>query len=490
MKSYNSMKAHNNNNEFIILHELKRRLRIKVPSIKKYKDRAIALEMFFNNEKGITEITANPFTGNIIIHFDFRNITPKRIIQLLSRTISSILRDENGFLFNQVSQYLNLNVATPLAETPRDLDKIAPNTQINIIGMTCASCANRIERTINKMPGIEKAVVNFAAAKASITGDVTYGEIYKKIETLGYEPLRVDALGRQSEILAQKEQEHLEKLKRKLIISAGLSAPVFAISMFMLVFPGSNLIQLILTIPIVFWAGRDFFRGAWDLAKQKTANMDTLIAIGTGSAFLYSVYGIIIGVPHLYFETAALIVTLILLGKYLEDKAKGQANEAIRKLIGLQPSTARVIRNNEEIDIPIAEVMVGDKVIVRPGEKIPVDGKVIEGHSTLDESMITGEPIPVTKEKGDTIIGATINGNGRIVFVAERVGADTVLSHIIKMVEEAQGSKAPIQRMADKVSSKFVPVVLVIAGITFGGWIAAGAGFVGEIGRASGRERV
>ncbi|MBI5183406.1 MAG: cadmium-translocating P-type ATPase [Nitrospinae bacterium] len=366
----------------------------------------------------------------------------------------------------------------------RDLNKIPPNTQISINGMTCASCANHIERALNKIPGIEKATVNFAAAKATITGDVTYGEIYKKIESLGYKPLMIDPLEPQSERLARKEEEdilNLKRLRHRLIISAVLTIPVFVISMFRITFLGANLIQLILTIPIVFWAGRDFFRVAWDMAKQGTANMDTLISIGIGASFLYSLYGMIVGIPHLYFETSAIIVTLILLGKYLEDKSKGQANEAIRKLIGLQPSTARVIRNNEEIDIPITEVVPGDKVIVRPGEKIPVDGKIIEGYSTVDESMITGESIPVTKGEGDTIIGATINGNGRIIFVAEKVGGDTVLSHIIRMVEEAQVSKAPIQRIADKVSSKFVPTVLVIAGITFSGWLAAGAGLVGAL---------
>lgn len=348
---------------------------------------------------------------------------------------------------------------------------------LKIEGMTCASCARRVENALRKVPGISEVSVNFASEKALVRGNTTLSLLQKAAEDAGYKVAVLESKGSQYKDLVRREKERLASLKKKLIVSVILSIPVAIISMFMLTFPGHAILQLVLTIPVM-WAGRDFFKVAWRLALKKSANMDTLIAIGTGAAFIYSIYGLATGAAHLYFEVAALIITLILLGKYLEEKAKGQANDAIRKLMNLAPKTARVIRDGKESDIPAEELLVGDHIIVRPGGSIPVDGRVIDGISSINESMITGESIPVTKKPGDPVIGATINLNGRIIIVAEKVGSDTMLAKIIRMVEDAQGSKAPIQRLADQVSGKFVPGVLIIAGLTFAGWLLTGSTFV------------
>jgi Cu+-exporting ATPase len=252
--------------------------------------------------------------------------------------------------------------------------------------------------------------------------------------------------------------------------------------MFDLMFPGSGLLQLALATPVVFWAGKPFFEVAWKLARGGTANMDTLIAIGTGASWVYSVYQLAVGgTMQLYFETAGMIVTLILLGKYLEDRAKLQANDAVRKLAGLRPDTARVLRDGQIVEIAVDDVAVGDRVVVSPGERIPVDGRVVEGGSAVDESMITGESLPVQRSPGDEVLGATIARTGHLVLEATRVGEQTALSRIIQLVEDAQGSKAPIQRIADQVSARFVPAVLGIAALTGLGWALSGAGVVGTL---------
>ncbi len=348
---------------------------------------------------------------------------------------------------------------------------------LKVEGMTCSSCARRVEAALRKVKGVTEASVNFASEKAIVSGTASFDTLQNEVKAAGYQVSLIGTKGSQYTELIQKEKEKLRRLKRKLILSAILSTPIAAISMFMLMFPGHGVVQLLLTIPVM-WAGRDFFKVAWKLAKIRAANMDTLIAIGTGSAFAYSIFELFSGADHFYFEVAALIITLILLGKYLEEKAKGQANDAIRKLMNLQPKMARVVRDGNEIELPASELIVGDIIVVRPGESIPVDGRVVEGLSTVNEAMITGESIPVNKTVGDSVIGATLNMNGRILVQAEKVGADTMLAKIIRMVEDAQGSKAPIQRLADVVSGKFVPAVLVIAGATFAGWLFTGSTFV------------
>ena len=365
-----------------------------------------------------------------------------------------------------------------------------------IHGMSCASCVKKVESALNGIEGVVKANVNFATERATvqyIPGAVTMADFKKHVKDAGYEVLDTEVGGKEDVIdreQAAREAEY-KKLKRKLITGLILVVPVFILAYWKTLFL-SNIydlnrdvnffLQLVFQTPVQFWVGWQFYTGAWKSAKHKTADMNTLIAVGTSAAYLYSVLALFF--PHLfaaqglsaevYFDTAGAIVILILLGRLLEARAKGQTSEAIKKLIGLQAKTARVVRDGQEADIPAEEVVIGDLVVLRPGEKVPVDGIVKEGHSSVDESMVTGESIPVEKKVGDGIIGATINKTGTLKFEATKVGKDTMLSQIIKMVEEAQGSKPPIARLADVIASYFVPVVIGIAVLTFIIWFFLG----------------
>ena len=357
---------------------------------------------------------------------------------------------------------------------------------LKITGMTCAACAARIEKQLGKMVGVTKAAVNLATEKATVEyvpSQVKLSEMIKTVTSLGYgaEPESVmDEAGRDQE--KERREKELRRLRWELIISAVMSSPPI-LAMVLTLF-GINLaflhdwrFQILLATPIQFGIGFRFYRNAYFALRAKSPNMDVLIAMGTSAAYLYSVYNAFFQklapgmmMKDLYFEAAATIITLILLGKYFEAVAKGKTSEAIKKLMGLRAKTARVIRQGVEQDIPIEEVEVGEVIVVRPGEKVPVDGRVIEGSSAVDESMLTGESLPVEKHTGDQVIGATINKNGTFKFEATKIGKDTVLAQIIKMVEDAQGSKAPIQKIADRVSGIFVPVVLGIALVTFLVW--------------------
>ena len=522
---------------FTVVHELATRIRVHVPALKGAAT-GEALVLALVGEPGVLAVTANPVTGSVIVRFD----PGKRPKPSLFERLTVVVRAWADASREPVAPFQET--------TPAPNERIPGKVSFPVEGMTCASCANRIEKVLGRVPGVQRAVVNFATAKATVEGDPTWGELFTAVEKAGYKALdprprtairafRVEGMtcascvarvenalrsvpGTESaavnlanhkatvtgdapdaaliatvaragyrlvpivraerpDDLRVREQAHLAELRRKVIGAALLTAPVLAIAMFNLMFPGAALVQLVLTTPVVFWAGREFFTVAWKLGRGGHANMDTLIAIGTGAAYAYSVYTLATGGMMLYFETAGVIITLILLGKYLESRAKTQANDAIRKLAGLQPSSANVIRDGVEVAVLIEEVLVGDLVVVRPGERIPVDGQVREGSSAVDESMITGESLAVLRGPGDAVLGATINRNGRLVVEATRVGADTALAQIIRMVEDAQGSKAPIQRLADEVSARFVPAVLAVAGVTFVGWMLGGAGFVGAM---------
>ena len=360
------------------------------------------------------------------------------------------------------------------------------SVELPIKGMTCANCAQTIERALNRLEGVVKANVNFASERARVEyvpALVSLGEIKKAVVDVGYEVIEV--AGEPEDAEAKAREVEIARQRRLLIMGLVLTIPAFLLAMtvdlgLLPEFEWRKYILLALTTPVQFYVGRQFYIGAWKALKQLTAGMDTLIAMGTSAAYFYSLAATFFIQGHLYYETAAVIVTLIVLGKYLEAKAKGRTSEAIKKLMGLRAKTARVIRQGLEVDIPVEDVRVGDIVILRPGEKIPVDGVVIEGHSAVDESMITGESMPVSKEPGDEVIGATINKTGGFKFEATKVGKDTVLAQIIRLVEEAQGSKAPVQRLADRVSGIFVPVVISIAVVTFLAWY-----FWGEVGFAN-----
>ena len=357
---------------------------------------------------------------------------------------------------------------------------ITDKAEFKISGMSCAACSTRIEKSLNEMPGVYSANVNLAAEKATVeynAHELSVSQIQDKVKKLGYEAHNLadvhevdrEKKVRLAEIRGQRLRLTLSSiLSFPLLVGMVLHSAGFMGSISMLLM--NPYLQLILATPVQFVAGWPFYRGAWSALRNGSANMDVLVALGTSAAYFYSIANVLTGDPHLYFETSAILITLIILGKLLEAIAKGRTSEAIKALMGLQPKTARVLRDGEEVDISIEAVVVGDVIVVKPGEKVPVDGTITEGTSTLDESMLTGESLPVDKKAGDVVVGATINKFGAFKFVATKVGKDTALAQIVRIVEEAQGSKAPIQRFADVVSGYFVPAVVAIAVFTFIGW--------------------
>ncbi len=347
-------------------------------------------------------------------------------------------------------------------------------------GMTCASCVARVEQALANVSGVVSVSVNLASEKATVEylEGTQISDLKRAVTDAGYE------LGEETETLADvatASRREIKSLRNRFIFAAFIGLLILGLG-FGPAFPGKTYLLWVLATPVQFWAGWRFYRGMWGALKHRTADMNTLIAVGTSAAYAYSVLAVLFSAfftagglePHLYFDTSAMIIALILLGRFLEATAKGQTSEAIKKLVGLQPRTALVVRDGEEKEIPIEEVAVGDLITVRPGERVPVDGIVQQGYSSVDESMITGESIPVEKKKGDEVIGATINKTGSFQFKATKVGKDTTLAQIIRMVEEAQGSKAPIQRLADIIASYFVPVVIGIALVTFIIWYFMG----------------
>ncbi|MFA4815116.1 MAG: heavy metal translocating P-type ATPase [Candidatus Gracilibacteria bacterium] len=348
-------------------------------------------------------------------------------------------------------------------------------TILSINGMHCSSCAALITRKLKKTPGVEEANVNFASARAHVRYDaanVKVEDLLAAVKAAGYSADVADEKNREAE--KKRAEKEIKGYKNKFLVALVLSAPMIYL-MFLTFDPIMGWASLILATPVQFWLGGGFYRGMWSSLRMKTFNMDSLIAIGTSTAYFYSLYNFITGGEELYFEVAALLITFVLLGKWLEAKAKGNTGEAIQKLMGLQAKTARVLRDGEAVDIPMEEVVAGDIVVVRPGEKIPVDGIITKGLSSVDESMLTGESIPAEKKVGDKVFGATMNGHGSFEFRAEKVGAETALAQIIRFVEDAQGSKAPIQAFADWVSSWFVPGVIGVAILTLVGWLLVGA---------------
>src|SRR5260221_7213361 len=364
---------------------------------------------------------------------------------------------------------------------------IATKQTFPIKGMHCASCIKVTERALKKVPGVKEAVVNLATEKATVTYDKDICTPQQLVDAIARTGYTLELEEKSDEFIQKEKQKELKLLRNKVITSLTIGAFILWGT-----FPGlmktspfflqNFWVQLLLAIPVQFWAGSEFYKTALAALKHRTSNMDTLVALGTTVAFTYSAFITIspqvlknLGMePMPYFDVATIVIGLILLGRYFEAKAKAGASNAIKKLIGLQAKTARVVREGKDIDIPIEQVQVGDYIRVRPGEKVPVDGEIIAGESSIDESMISGESIPVDKAKGNTVVGSTINKSGTFTYKATKVGLDTMLSQIIKLVQEAQGSKAPIQRLADTVSSYFVPIVIMLALATFGIWYIFG----------------
>jgi Cu+-exporting ATPase len=361
---------------------------------------------------------------------------------------------------------------------------------IPVAGMSCASCVDAVERAIRSSHGVTAAAVNLATERATVEyvpGVASVETIRRAIRDAGYDPQTVEDVGVDRE--AERRAREIATLRRQLLVAAAFTAPVLwgslphmGLNVWAPAILQNWIVQLVLSTPVQFWAGWRFYRGAWAALRHRTADMNTLVAVGTSAAYLYSAAATFAeewfmagGVhPAVYYETAAIIIVFILLGRYLEARAKGRTSDAIRRLVGLQAKTARIIRDGAEVDVPVDQVAVGDIVLVRPGEKIAVDGVVTSGSSAVDESMITGESLPVEKGIGANVIGATLNKTGAFQFRATKVGRDTVLAQIIRLVEEAQGSKAPIQQLADRVAAYFVPAVIGIAVLTAVAWLAFG----------------
>jgi Cu+-exporting ATPase len=360
-----------------------------------------------------------------------------------------------------------------------------------IEGMTCASCVRRVERAIGKVPGVAAVSVNLATEKATVTlasGGATREDVRRAVENAGYGIKAEPAVSPVPDAVAPEDVDWRQREARNVQLKFTITLAVGAIIMAAMFLPlGIEHQRLFLPLfllatPVQFWAGWQFYKGAWQAARHGTTNMSTLVAVGTSAAYLYSVFVTFFPeviheaglVPEVYYDTSVTIVALILLGRHLEARARGRASDAIKRLLGLAPKTARLVRGDADLDVPISEVRVGDVIRVRPGEKIPVDGFVLDGYSTIDESMLTGESLPVEKGPDDTVFGATMNRTGTFTFRATKVGSDTVLAQMVRLVEQAQGSKAPIQRLADVIASYFVPAVLVLALITFVGWYLLG----------------
>lgn len=368
------------------------------------------------------------------------------------------------------------------------------NLTVKLQGMSCASCASSIEQAIKSVPGVIECNVNFGMEQASIQYDsqkTSLATIQATVDAAGYKAFPLPEMTQGEDDTEQiTRQAESQVLQRKLWTAGMISLLLFtgsipAMTGWHLPFiPGwlhNFWLQLVLTAPVQFWCGNSFYIGAWKSLKRRLATMDTLIVLGTSSAYFYSVCvtvfpGFFLAqglIPSVYYEVATSVIALILLGKTLENRAKGETSEAIRKLMGLQAKTARIVRNGQELEVPLAQVEIGDIVQVRPGEQIPVDGEVIEGYSTIDEAMVTGESLPVKKQVGDEVIGSTINKTGSFKFRTTRIGQDTFLAQIVKMVQDAQGSKAPIQKLADEVTGWFVPAVIAVALATFIIWFNA-----------------
>ena len=431
-------------------------------------------------------------TYSVQVEFPKGTVGIEKITETLSRFLNM-----KGNMSMLPEDHSGHTMAEPKNDAPIVSEKSSggeKRVDFSIGGMHCASCAAIITRKVKKLPAIKDVSINYGAEKGRVifdSAEVSEEQIIEAVKQAGYEASIVT--GNDSEAQKKRREEEIKKYKNKFLIGLVLSLPMiyFMFLDFFSFLPGMaillpwvGIVSLILSTPVQFIIGAGFYKGTWSSLRMKMFNMDSLIAIGTSAAYFYSLVNFVayaitkqslIGVggekiPELYFETAAFLITFVILGKWLESRAKGQTSEAIKKLMGLQAKTARVIRDGKTVDIPIDQVVVGDTIVVRPGEKIPVDGLITGGTSSVDESMLTGESIPVDKKSGDSVIGATINKTGSFEFVAKKVGSETALAQIIKLIEDAQGSKAPIQAFADRVSAWFVPIVIGIAVATFFTW--------------------
>ncbi|MDP3537826.1 MAG: heavy metal translocating P-type ATPase [Azonexus sp.] len=440
-----------------VVHRLSRRIRVVAPSLIREQERCYILEILLRKHPAVKDARIVADIGSLVINYDPQALPEARLLATLDAVLGNLL-------------------AAPRAPaTPQPpIDGPVQECAVAVEGMTCASCALLIEMKLKRDPRVRSASVNFAAATVTVFGVIDRDGVSGVVRSLGYEPRPMDTLA-QRRLIVEREKERVEEAKKRFIQAAILTVPVMISGMAMHRSPVLRIMEFGLSTAILFGSSNSIFKKAWMLAKQGEANMDTLIAIGAGAAWAYSVPGVFKLHHHVYFESAAGICTFVLLGRYMEERAKGKAGEAIRKLIELQPETAlRLEADGSEREVPIDEVQLGDRLRVRAGDKIPTDGRVQEGDSSVDEAMITGESLPVIKVAGDNVIGGCLNGNGSFIMTVTAVGPDTVLAGIVKLVDHAQGSKLPVQKLADRISARFVPAVGGVAALTFVGWALAG----------------
>lgn len=452
---------------FRVVHQLKRRIRIISPVLIKDLERCYILEILLKKRQEIKRVRSVHAIGSVVIEFDSSNLPKINLLILLDAVLGNIAQKESRVREKQAKHFEGAIEEVDLA----------------LAGMTCASCALLIEMVLNRDPLVKSASVNFATETVTVYGKLDKQQVSNKIEMLGYEPMSMDTLSQRKNLII-KEQRRIEAAKRRFIWSGILSTPVIIAAMSMSKSRWTHWFQFVLTTPVVLGVGKPFFIKAWRLATQKAANMDTLIALGVGSAYGYSLPSLFRRRGHMYFEAAAAIITFVLLGRYLEERARGKAGEAIRQLVDLQPQTATLLREGKEILVDVDDVALEDILLVRPGEKIPTDGDVVFGVSTVDEAMVTGESMPVVKETGQQVIGGCVNGNGVLHIKATAIGMDTVLAGIVHMVDQAQATKLPIQKQVDKISAVFVPAVIGFSGLTFASWMLLGAPFATAFGSA------
>lgn len=452
---------------FTLAHQLKRRVRIVAPVLKKDQERAYIFEILLKKRPEIKKVRSTIPLGSVVIEFDPAHLPKQNLLQLIDAVLGNIAH----------------KAKTETAKQKIDFSGELQEIDLAVEGMTCASCALLLEMVLKRDPLIKQASVNFGTETLTVKGLLNTEAVQAKVESLGYKAFPMGTLSQRKKMI-EKEHLRVEAARQRFIWSAVLSAPAIAIAMTMTNTRWLHTLQFLLVTPVVFWAGKPFFSKALRLAKHHAANMDTLIALGVGSAYAYSLPALVLRRGYIYFEAAAAIITFVLLGRYLEESAKGKAGEAIRQLVDLQPQTATLLKEDAELVVDVESVAVGDVLLIRPGEKIPTDGEVIFGLSTVDESMVTGESMPVVKNIGQGVIGGCLNGNGVLKIRVTAVGMDTVLAGIVHMVDQAQSAKLPIQKQVDRISAVFVPAVMGISALTFAAWMATGAPFAVAFGNA------
>ena len=440
---------------FSVAHRLSRRLRIVSPLLAKNAERCYILEILLRKRPEIKAVRSVPDIGSVTLHYDPVRLPEAKLLATLDALIG------------------NISAKPPAPPPAVSSSGPARACEVSLEGMTCASCALLIEMNLKRDPRVRSATVNFAAGSASVSGALGREEVDALVAKLGYTARPMDTLA-QRRMVVEREKQKLTQARRRLRIAASLAVPVAVLGMAMHRSLGLRLVEFALTSAVMFGPGADIFRKAQMLARQRAANMDSLIALGAGAAYAYSLPGLFMRRQHVYFEASASILAFVLLGRYWEEKAKGRASDAIRKLIELQPETATVVRDGREFSIGIDAVVIGDVLHVRPGERIPTDGVVLDGHSSVDEALITGESLPVAKSADSRVIGGCLNGMGSFTLRVTAIGGDTVLAGIVHLVDHAQGAKLPVQKLADRISARFVPAVGGIAALTFGGWLLAG----------------